>query len=186
MTAPEQRLDAWIARPAVRSHHRRAARADPERLWRCAQGVRLSDVGTLGHMVRWRLPGVGAETTFSELFRAHPFTLLEEGEQHSISGLCGRIWTLGGEYPSLSGVADFRDWDEPGTVRVLLAHWTSALEDGGAELFSEARVQPVDRAAAVRLRALWTVIGPFERLIGSEPLPVAVRRAEAEEGDGLR
>jgi hypothetical protein len=39
-------------------------------------------------------------------------------------------------------------------------------------------VQPVDRRAGLRLRGLWTVVGKFERLIGAEPLPVAVRRAE--------
>jgi hypothetical protein len=30
----------------------------------------------------------------------------------------------------------------------------------------------------MRLRALWTVIGPFERVVGAEPLAVAARRAE--------
>jgi hypothetical protein len=30
----------------------------------------------------------------------------------------------------------------------------------------------------MRLRALWTVIGPFERLVGAEPLTVAAKRAE--------
>jgi hypothetical protein len=28
------------------------------------------------------------------------------------------------------------------------------------------------------MKALWTVIGPFERLVGAEPLTVAARRAE--------
>ena len=43
---------------------------------------------------------------------------------------------------------------------------------------SEARVDPVDATARARLKALWTVIGPFERLVGAEPLAVAARRAE--------
>jgi hypothetical protein len=38
-------------------------------------------------------------------------------------------------------------------------------------------VQPVDRVAAVRLKALWAVIGRFEPLVASEPLTVAARRA---------
>jgi hypothetical protein len=37
----------------------------------------------------------------------------------------------------------------------------------------------VDRRAGLRLRAVWALVGQFERLIGAEPLPVAVRRAEA-------
>ena len=59
-------------------------------------------------------------------------------------------------------------------VRVLFAHWVT----DEAELISEARVAPVDRGAALRLRALWTVIGPWERLIGGEALARAVRLAE--------
>ena len=31
----------------------------------------------------------------------------------------------------------------------------------------------------LRLRALWSVVGPFERLVGAEPLALAVRRAES-------
>jgi hypothetical protein len=61
---------------------------------------------------------------------------------------------------------------------VLFAHWAEAGEDGRSTLVSEARVDPVDATARVRLRALWTVIGPFERLVGAEPLAEAVRRAE--------
>ena len=71
----------------------------------------------------------------------------------------------------------FRAWDEPGTVRVAFGHWVAAAGDGRAELVSEARVEPVDRTAGLRLRALWTVIGRFERLVGAEPLALAARRA---------
>ena len=82
------------------------------------------------------------------------------------------------------GVEDFREWDEPGTVRVAFAHWVREDGDGRAELVSEARVEPVDGRAALRLRALWTVIGRFERLVGAEPLALAARRAEDGSGAG--
>ena len=68
-------------------------------------------------------------------------------------------------------------------MRVLFAHWTEPGEDGRSTLVSEARVDPVDPTARMRLRALWTVIGPFERLVGAEPLTVAARRAEARVAD---
>ena len=63
-------------------------------------------------------------------------------------------------------------------MRVAFAHWVAEGEDGRSELVSEARVEPVDARAALRLRALWTVIGGFERLVGAEPLALAARRAE--------
>jgi hypothetical protein len=174
------RLDRWLDRPAVRTHHTRTSEASPDALWEAAQAVRLADTRLLGRVVRWRLPGTPVEATFAEVFRSYPFTVLDDGEHHLVAGLCGRIWTLAHDYPRLRDPEDFERWDEPGTVRVLFAHWVEEdPSDGRTTLVSEARVQPVDRHAALRLRAVWAVVGRFERLIGAEPLPVAARRAEA-------
>src|SRR5262245_39901320 len=93
-TEPADLLDAWMSDPAVRTHHRRAATADPGALWEAASTLRLSDTRTLGRLVRWRIPGLERELTYGELFRAYPFTVVDEGEQHLLTGLCGRIWTL--------------------------------------------------------------------------------------------
>jgi hypothetical protein len=175
---PLSHLDHLLPRPVIRTHHRRTAAADADELWRVALGVRLSDTRALGRLIRWRIPGTAADQSFGGLFRANPFTVLEEDTRLLVSGLCGRIWTLARDYPTLKGADGFRDWHEAGTVRVLFAHWTAACPDGRAELVSEARVQPVDRAAALRLRMLWKVVGPFERLVGAEALTAAVRRAE--------
>ena len=171
-------LDRWLPRPTIGTHHRRASTADPDELWRAALGLRLSDTRALGRLVRWRIPGTASGQSFGELFRAYPFTILEEDTHLLISGLCGRIWTLARDYPRLSGPDEFRGWDQRGTVRVLFAHWAEPGEDGRATLVSEARVDPVDATARARLRALWAVIGPFERVVGAEPLAVAARRAE--------
>jgi hypothetical protein len=171
-----RRLDAWLPEPVVRTHHRRAAASKPDELWRTANSLPLSDTRTLGRLVRWRIPGLRAGLTYGELFRDYPFTVLDEGEHHLVAGLCGRIWTLARDYPRLEGPAAFAGWDEPGTVRVLFGHWVEPA-DGGSALVSEARVQPVDRTASLRLRALWKVIGPFERLVGAEAIALAERRS---------
>jgi hypothetical protein len=178
----DERLDDWIPGPAVRTHHRRTAAATPEALWDAARAVRLADTRALARLVRWRIPGVPERQTFDELFRAYPFTLLDAGDTWSVSGLCGRIWTLARDYPRLSDPEEFRRWDQRGTVRVLFAHWAEPAENGRATLVSEARVAPVDATARMRLRALWAVIGPFEPLVGAEPLAVAARRAEQDGG----
>jgi hypothetical protein len=174
----ESRLDAWIASPAVRIHHERAARADPGALWDAASQVRLRDTRTLGRLVRWRIPDLDPQLTYHDLFRDYPFVVLEEDERTLISGLAGRIWTLARDYPRLADPEEFGAWDARGTVRVLFAHWVREADDGRAELVSEARVEPVDRIAAIRLRTLWSVVGPFQRLVGSEPLELAARAAE--------
>jgi hypothetical protein len=172
-------LDAWIAKPAIRIHHRREARAPAAALWEAAGTVRLEDTRMLGRVVRWRIPGLRRDLTFRELFREEPFTLLDEGEAHSVSGMGGRIWTTQRDYPHLEDPDDFRSFDAPGTVRVLFAHWVEPAGDDASALFSEARVEPVDGAGARRMRATWRLVGVFERLIGSEPLAIAARRAEA-------
>ena len=170
-------LDAWLPNPVVRTRHERRAAAPAARLWEAAQDVRLSDTGTLGRLVRWRIPGTPEDETFRGLLARYPFVVLNEGEGWSVSGLCGRIWTLQRDYPRLDGAEDFRGWDRPGTVRVLFAHWVQDAADGTSTIVSEARVAPTDRAARLRLRSIWAVLGVFERLIGAEPLTVAVDRA---------
>jgi hypothetical protein len=171
-------LDAWLPDATVRTHHRRTAAAAPAALWTAAREVRLADTRTLAGLVRWRIPGTPEAATYDQLFRGYPFTVLEEGERHLVSGLCGRIWTLQRDYPRLAGPAEFGAWDQPGTVRVLFGHWVIAVNGGRSALCSEARVEPVDRHSALRLGALWAMIGRFERLVGAEPLRLAARRAE--------
>ena len=174
-------LDAWLPEPAIRTRHRREARAAPEALWDAAGALRVDATGPLGRLVRWRIPGLEEGVTFRGLFAAPPFTVLAEGERWSVSGLVGRIWTLRRDYPCVEDAAAFAAWAQPGTVRVLFAHWVEDDPDGGGgALVSEARVAPVDRGAALRLRALWAVVGPWERLIGGEALGRAVRMAEAD------
>jgi hypothetical protein len=171
-------LDRWLPEATVRSHHGRAADAGRDALWTAASSIRLTDTRRLGRLVGWRIPGAEAAETYHELFRTYPFCVLEESADLLVSGLCGRIWTLARDYPELEGPEAFAAWDEPGTVRLAFAHWVQPLDDGRAALFSEARVQPVDRYARLRLKAVWAVLGPFERLIGAEPLELAARRAE--------
>jgi hypothetical protein len=171
-------LDAWLVDPAVRTRHRRVAAAEPGALWAAAAELRLDETGPLGRLVRWRIPGLPAGVTFRAMFATPPFAVLAEGERWSVSGLVGRIWTLRRDYPVLDDAEAFVAWQESGTVRVLFAHGVVAEGDGHSALISEARIAPVDRAAALRLRALWMVVGPWERLIGGEALARAVRRAE--------
>jgi hypothetical protein len=170
-------LDAWLPRPAVRTHRCREVAAPAATVWRTASELRLEDTRRLGRLVRWRIPGTPAGATYDELFRGYPFTVLDEGELHVVSGLCGRIWTLARDYPRLTGPDEFAAWSRRGTVRVLFAHWVVPVGDQRAQLYSEARIDPVDRISGARLRALWAVIGHLEPLVASEPLSLVARRA---------
>ena len=170
-------LDSWLPLPQVCTRHQRSSEADADRLWQAAGAVRLRDAPALGRAVRWRIPGTSPDLSFRDLFRQYPFTVIDEGTRWSVSGMCGRIWTLRRDYPRIEGADDFLAWDQRGTVRVLLAHWIEPDGSGQNSLVSEGRIKPVNRAAILRLRALWSVVGHFDRLIGGEVLRVAVRRA---------
>jgi hypothetical protein len=172
-------LDTWLATPAIRTQQRRPAAAPAGALWDAAGTLPIDATGPLGRLVRWRIPGLPAGVTFRELFAAPPFTVLAEGEHWSVSGLVGRIWTLRRDYPQLEDAEAFGTWSQPGTARVLFAHWVEAgAEPGQSVIVSETRLAGVDRGAGLRLRALWTVLGPWERLIGGEALGRAARMAE--------
>src|SRR4051812_38859055 len=90
----EERLDAWLGSPAVRTHHCRRAAASPEALWQGATEVRIDETRSLGRLVRWRIPGLARDLTYHDMFRRYPFCVLEEDHHVLVTGLCGRIWTL--------------------------------------------------------------------------------------------
>jgi hypothetical protein len=175
MAAPD--LDAWLPDAQVRSSHRRTSSAEPGDLWRAAREIRLDETRTLGRLVRWRIPETPGDLRFTDLLARYPFAVLDEGEGWSVSGLCGPIWTRARDYGRIDAAA-FRSWSRPGTVRVLFGHWVEDAEPRSA-LVSEARVAPTDRFARMQLRALWMFVSRFERVIGAEPLPLAVTRAES-------
>ena len=100
--------------------------------------MRVRDVGVLGRLVRWRIPGTPPDLAFDQLFRQPPFIALEDGAGMLISGLVGRIWTLRRDYPHLAHPDEFRDWSERGTVRVVFANWVRE-SPRGAVLTAEAR-----------------------------------------------
>jgi hypothetical protein len=171
-------LDTWLPDPQVRTLHRCSARADADRLWHAAETVRLRDAPVLGRAVRWRIPDTPSELSFRDLFRQYPFAVIAQGNRWSVSGLCGRIWTIRRDYPRIEGVEEFMAWEEPDTSRVVLAHWVEGDGSGQNALLSETRIKPVDGQARLRIRALWTLVGHFEPLIQREALRAAAQRAE--------
>jgi hypothetical protein len=179
VAVPDSPLDAWLPDPHARTRHVRSSPAPPERLWAAAEAVRVRDTATLRPliMLRFGRDTPSPDTTFRELFRRHPFVLLEDGERRSISGLAGHIWSPRGGLAHLDAPDEYRAWDKPGTARVAVLNTVGARPGGGSEIVTETRVRCVDRRALLRFRPYWAVVGPFSRFIRIDLLAAAVRRA---------
>jgi hypothetical protein len=173
-------LDDWLPDPSLRVAHRRESSAAPEALWQAASSVRLTETGLLGRLVRWRIPGLAAGLTYSELFRQPPFVVLEQPEWGLVSGLAGRIWTLRRDYPRLESPDAFRHFSRAGTARVVFANWVEELPGGRTALASEARVEAIGVQGRIGVRAVRPLVRAFQNLIGSEGITAAVRQAEGE------
>lgn len=175
-TAPD--LDPWLPDLSLRVVHRRQSTASADQLWLAARQLRLRDTRLLGRLIRWRIPGVAADSSFDELFRSPPFTVLDQADRWLVSGLVGRIWTLRRDYPILEDPAEFRRWSSSGTAKVVYAHWVQADERGCSALRSETRVAAFGAQGQLGLASIRPLIRAFEHLVGSDALDAAVRHAE--------
>jgi hypothetical protein len=176
---PKPDLDRWLSEPSLRVAHRRESAAEPDRLWEAAQRVRLADVGLLGRLVRWRIPGLPADISFDDMFRSPPFIVLADNEDQALaSGLVGRIWTLRRDYPKLREPNEYRSWEVSGTAKVLFANWVEPAADGRTALCSEVRVRAIGTQGRLGVAALRPLVSTFQQLIGSEGIETAVRLAE--------
>jgi hypothetical protein len=173
-------LDNWLPDYQVRSAHRRSSRASPEALWDAAARTRIRDTRVLRPLIGVRLgPHTPpTETTFRELFRTDIFTLLEEGDRYSISGVAGCLWAPRGEFARFESAADYRQYEKPGRAKAAVL--TQVRERGqGSEILTEIRVWCTDRRAEVRFRSVWVLVAPFMRFVRIDLLRSVARRAEA-------
>ena len=177
MAGPD--LDQWLRDPSVRVVHARGTEhADQQRLWQAALSIRLDQTRLLGRLIRWRIPGVPAQSSFQELFTQQPFCLLQAEGFTLLSGLVGRIWTLRRDYPELGGPDEYRRWNRSGTAKVLFANWVQDSRRGGASLHSETRVQAYGAQGRLGLAGVRPFIATFNNLVATDAMAAALREVE--------
>ena len=169
----------WLELAAVRTHHRRAAAADPRRAV-AARPTRRPAVATRARSAGWCAGGSPGLAARADLPRAVPRLPVHACSRRTsgllVSGLCGRIWTLARDYPRLDGAGRVRGVGRARhRARAVRATGSSRGGDGGAELVSRGARAAGRPRRRLRLKALWAVIGPFERLVGAEPLELAAQ-----------
>jgi hypothetical protein len=173
-------LDSWLPDYQVRSLQRRACRADADRLWSAAAQTQIRDTRVLRPLIGARLGphAPPAQTTFRELFRSGIFTLLEEGDHYSISGIAGCLWSPRGDYARFESAADYKEYEPPNRAKGAVL--TQVREhERGSEIVTEIRVWCTDRGAWLRFRPVWLLVAPFMRFVRMELLRQVARRAES-------
>ena len=176
----EPTIREWLPESHAHLSYSRRSTASPDDLWEAANEVRLADAPRLCRLIRWRLGSHAppSDTTFRDFFRTGIFIELEEGERHAASGVAGRIWTPSGQYERFATAAEYKEYEESGTAKVVLL--TGVREHpGGSEIFNEAEILVHGRRTRMFFWPFWQVVHPFGRLIATEGLAVAVRRAES-------
>jgi hypothetical protein len=173
-------LDDWLPHHHARTHHARRSRATAERLWQAAREVPVRETRTLRPIIAWRLGryAPAGDVPLRSVLASHPFHVLAEQGMVSVSGMAGKLWSLGDTFVRFDRSGGFRVWAEPGFCKVVVRHEVRADDGGGSAIESEVRIWCTSRGAQVRFRPYWAFIGPFSRFIGSELLSAAVRRAE--------
>ena len=174
-------LDTWLPDYQVRTVQRRVSRATPDALWEAAARTRIRDTRVLRPVIGARLGphAPPADTTFRELFRTDIFTLLEEGDRYSISGVAGCLWAPRGEYARFESAADYRQYEEKGRAKAAVMTLVNENQRG-SEIVAEIRVWCTDRRAEVRFRSVWMIVAPFMRFLRMDLLRTVARRAEAD------
>jgi hypothetical protein len=149
-------------------------------MWRAAREITVHETRTLRPIIAWRLGryAPAGDTPMRTVLASHPFRLLAEDGMVSVSGMAGKLWSLGDTFVRFGDADTFRDWAEPGFCKVVVRHEVLADGHGGSEIESEVRIWCTSRGAQLRFRPYWAFIGPFSRFIGSELLSAATRRAE--------
>jgi hypothetical protein len=173
-------LDSWLPDYQVRSLQRRVSSADPDRLWEAAGQTRIRDTRMLRPLIGARLGphAPPADTTFRELFRSGIFTLLEEGDHYSISGIAGCLWSPRGDFARFESAADYKEYEPPGRAKGAVL--TQVREhERGSEIATEIRVWCTDRSAWLRFRPVWLIVAPFMRFVRMDLLRQVARRAES-------
>ena len=119
-----------------------------------------------------RPPGTCPIATCSGATRSSSSPRASAGRSPGSAGACGR------------SAATTRSWrgrrrSATGASRARSASSspTGSRTTRAAAIVSESRVEPVDRGARWRMRALWSTVGHFQRLIGGEALTTAASRA---------
>ena len=108
------------------------------------------------------------------------FLELVANPQEVVLGIVGRFWRPDGGIVRDLTADGFRDFRGMGYAKAVWNFYVSPV-DGSSQLSTETRVQTFGRAATVKFRLYWLLVGPFSGLMRRAMLREVKRIAERTE-----
>ena len=170
----EHILDDWLPIFDASETHRIRVDADASTCW---ESLRTMDLGE-SRVVRLLFGARGIRSTATDLdsILEKGFTLLEESPpDHLVMGMVGRPHRSQIDRVSVAG---FREYDVPGSVRIL---WSFSIEPHGhgSAVTTVTRIQATDAAGRRGFLRYWRFVRPFSGLTRVAMLRLIRRKAES-------
>ena len=178
------KIDDWMPEYQVSARYSILVAASPESTASAVRKASFANLPIVRGLMRLRGYRLGkAERTASpavEGRRFGSFLELVENSQEVVLGIAGRFWR-----PDVGIVRDltaegFRDFRREGYAKAVWNFYVSPVNDG-SEISTETRVQTFGRAATVKFRLYWVMVGPFSGLMRKAMLREVKRVAEQSE-----
>ena len=177
------KIDEWMPDYHVSARYSILVQASVEQTYAALAEARFSNLRLVRGLMRlrgYRLTQGRSATPEQPRgdFQYGSFLLLATvAEQEVLLGIAGRFWRPdGGIVPGLTP-EEFRTFHLDGYAKAVW-NFSLAASNNGTQLSTETRVQTFGRAATMKLRLYWLVVGPFSGLMRKTMLREVKRLAE--------
>ena len=174
-------IDQWLPQYQVSASYSILVRASAEKTYATLKRASFSDLPIVRGLMRlrgYRIGRCGVPASEAQGGVRGSFIELATIPQCEVLlGIAGRFWRLNGGIVRGLTPAEFAGFHREGYAKAVW-NFSLAPADGGTQLTTETRVQTFGRAATVKFRAYWLVVGPFSGLIRNAMLREAKRIAE--------
>lgn len=177
-------IDDWLPEYQVSARYSILVGRSPEKTAAALRKASFADLPIVRGLMRLRGYRLGKATPAAsppvEGRRFGSFLELVAKPQEVVLGIAGRFWRPDGGIVRDLTADGFRDFHRMGYAKAVWNFDVSPV-DGGSRLSTETRVRTFGRAATVKFRLYWVVVGPFSGLMRRAMLNEVKRIAEQTE-----
>lgn len=177
-------IDDWLPEYQVSARYSILVGSSPENTAGALRRASFADLPIIRGLMRLRGYRLGnaerAASPVTEGRRFGSFLELVANDQEVVLGIAGRFWRPDGGIVRDLTAEGFRDFRRMGNAKAVWSFQISPV-NGGSQLSTETRVQTFGRAATVKFRLYWVVVGPFSGIMRKAMLREVKRIAEQTE-----